>query len=341
MIFIGTKFYRYIDGNDKAEVIRIINYQNESTVKVRNEETKETFKLSLTELKEKYIKISISGLIVFNKVTIGKGNDDIIISFFRDRELDMKSELPYCVCRQGITDIFYQMAKPDKNLYGASVSRDTIPAGIEFDIMVACDNVYQNSTQYIAVYLNDTLDDIISLVNTKEYDKTLNLMFLDHVQHESTKYGKVYYETMLKSDNCEGYARTLKGLMDSTNFMFDFHRGFDIYPMDFDLSEMDQQALPDNYKSILSDLLCKNIDKALVIRYDHDIQFSLIKKDYVLISDRNGILYLITFTTSGTYHIPVEKIVSDKNVEILHHKMNTESVQRAYQYILLNRNKYL
>ena len=281
-------------------------------------------------------------MIAFNKVTIGNGNDDIIVSFFRDKELNIKSELPYCVCRQGITDIFYQMAKPnDVSLYGASVSRDTIPSGIEFDIMVACDSVYQNSTQYVAVYLNDTLDTIIDLVNTKEYDKTLNLMFLDHVQHVSTKYGKVYYETMLKGDNCEGYARTLKGLMESTNFMFDFYRGFDIYPLDFDLSSLDQQALPDEYKKILSDLLCKNIDKALVIKYDHDIQFSLIKKDYVLVSDKNSGLYLITFTVSGVYHIPVEKYVSDNNIEILHHKMNTESVQRAYQHILLNRNKYL
>ena len=341
MIFVGTKFYRYIDDNDKAEIIRIIKYQNETTVKVKNEETKEEFKLTLDEIKSKYIKISINGLIAFNKVTIGNGNDDVIISYYRDKELNMKSTLPYCVCRQGITDIFYQMAKPDKNLYGASVSVDTIPSGIEFDIMVACNSVYPNASQYVAIYMNDTLDDIISLVNTKEYDKTLNLMFLDHVQYTSSKFGKVYYETMLKQDNCEGYVRTLKNLMDTTNFMFDFYKGFGIYPMDFDLSILDQQALPDNYKAILSDLLCKNIDKALVIKYGHDIQLSTIKKDYVLISDKNGDLYLITFTTSGVYHIPVEKVVSDNNLEVLHHKMNTDSVQDAYRHILLNKNKYL
>lgn len=341
MIFVGTKFYRYTDDSDKPEIVRILKYQNETTVKVRNESTKEEYKIALDELKTKYIKISISGLMVFSKVTIGNGNDDIIVSLYRNKELDMKSTLPYCVCRQGITDIFYQMTRTDKNFYGASVSVDTIPSGIEFDIMVACDAVYQDSIQYVAVYMNDTLDDIIDMVNTKEFDKTLNLMYLDHVTHESSKYGKVFYETMLKCDNCEGYVRSLKGLLDSTNFMFDFYRGFEIYPLDFDLDGYDQQALPDNYKSILSDLICKNIDKALVIKYDHDIQFSLIKKDYVMISDKNGVLYLITFTTSGVYFIPVEKYVSDKNIEVLHHKMNTTSIQKAYEHVLLNKNKYL
>lgn len=341
MIFIGTKFYRYKENSDKPEIIRIMKYQNETTLKVRNEDTKEEFKLTLDELKSEYVKISIAGLIAFNKVTIGNGNDDIIVSLFRDKELNMKSALPYCVCRQGITDIFYQMANPDKTLYGASVSTDTIQSGLSFDIMVACDSVYQNSIQYVSVYMNDTLDSILELVNTKEYDKTLNLMFLDHVQYTSAKYGKVYYETMLKKDNCEGYARSLRGLLESTNFMFDFYKGFNIYPLDFDLKDYDQQALPDGYKTILSSIICKNIDKALVLRYGHDIQLSMINKDFVLISDKNGLLNIVTFTTSGEYQIPVADIINnDKNIEILHQKMNTKSVQSAYEHILLNKNKY-
>lgn len=341
MIYIGTKFYRYEQEKEDATIYRVVDYQNSETVVLRNEETKEKDKIKLETLKEKYVMITISGLVTFSKVEIGKGNDDVIVSLYRDVELKKKSMLPYCVCRQGITDIFYKMAGGDKEYYGASVSIDTIPSGISFDIMVACESVYEKCNQFIAIYKDDTLDSILELVKSKEYDKTLNLAFLDHLQFVSKDYGSMYYSTMLGKDNFQGYVKTLKNLLVSTNFMFDFYKGFDIYPMDFDLTDFDQQALPDDYRIILSKLLCKNIDKALVVKFGYDIQLSLIKKDYILISDKNGNLYIIIFTTSGQYHIPVEDIVSDDAIKVMHQRMNTLSVQTAYDHIRIDKNKYV
>ena len=341
MIYIGTKFYRYND-KDEVEYFRIIGYQNSEIVQLRDEQTNEVQKISLKDLKSRFIADSYSALILFTHVAKRRRKEDVLVTLYRrEEELIPKKQLPYCACRQGITDIHANQLSNGKTYYGACVSVDTIPEGVPFDIMVSCDYVYDKDTQIVATYNDDTLDTILSMIKTKLYDNVLNMLFLEHAQYLSTTMGKIFYNNVIKAENCEGYCRTLKSLLSYNNFMYDFHRGFNIFPMDFDLSGFDEKKLPENYTEILRRLLCKNIDKALVIKYSYDIDLKAIQRNYILVSDKNGGLYIITYTYHGEYHIPVEEIETAENIENLHSKMNSKSVQEAYNHLMFNRTKFL
>ena len=309
MLHIGTKFYKYEKDDQEPSIYRIVGYQNTDVVKLRNEKTKEVSKIDINTIKKEYVKIAIHGLIIASIVTVGGGKDDVIFALTRDKEINAKISLPYCVCRQGITDIHAQQysLQNGKSYYGASVSTDTMPAGIDFDIMVACDSVYPNKTQIVAVYMNDTLDSILELIDTTEYDKVLNLLFLEHLQHVSQQYGQLYYKAKLETDECEGYCKNFKKLLELNSFMYDFLRGYNIYPLDFNLKNYDKKALPNDYMNILSNILCKNINKAMVLKYDHDISLGNITKDYVLISDANDELYVVVYTFEGMFEVTEEK----------------------------------
>ncbi|MDD3122006.1 MAG: hypothetical protein PHC62_00655 [Candidatus Izemoplasmatales bacterium] len=342
MIYIGTKFYKYEKDKETADVYRLIRYQNKDTVRLRNEETKETFKVSLEDLKKEYVTLSVNGIILFNIVSVGGGKDDVLITLYRDKELHAKAQYPYCVCRQGITDIHAQqyMLQTGKDFYGASVSMDTMPAGVDFGIMVACDAMDETATQIIAIYINDTLDTVLDLIDTVKYDNVLNLLFLEHLQHVSSKFGQMYYKAKLSTGECEGYCNTLRGLLELNDFMFDFKRGYDIYPMDFDFTDCDEKALDVEAMKVLSTLLCKNIDKAMILKYNHDVQLSSIQKDYVLISDKHQNLYVVVYTFSGVYQIPVEAVEDEVGIKVMHKRMNSSSVQSAYNHIMYNKNKF-
>lgn len=341
MIYIGTKFYRYNE-NDEVEYFRIVSYQNSEIVKLRNEQTKEVSKISIKDLKNRYIAYSYSALLIFNHVVIGSGKEDVIVSLYRrEDELVNRKQLPYCVCRQGITDVHANQLSKGKVYYGASVSIDTMPEGIPFDIMVACDSVYEKDGQIIATYIDDTLDSIMELVDSSKYDKILNMLFLEHVNYLSEQRGKIFYSNAIKEDTCEGYCKNLRLLLEYNNFMYDYCRGFNIYPMDFNLSGYDEKSLPEEYTEVLRRLLCKNINKALVIKYDYSIDLKSIQKSYIMISDVNGELYIVVYTYSGDYHIPVEEIETKENIENLHNKMNSRSVQEAYDHLMFNRTKFV
>lgn len=338
MIYVGSKYYRY--NEDELEVIRIIKFKNENTVVIMNDKTNEIKNMNIKEIEKDYVLISFDGLIIISKVNIGGDKEDVIVSLFRRKEIDNKDGLPYAVCRQGITDLHAQplIEGTGKNYYGACISKDTIPAGIDFGIMVACDKIVKDSTQVIAVYLNDTFDNIMNLIKTEKYDSTLNLLFLDHLQFVSQKYGQMYYKSKLSSGECEGYRANLRDLLYDNNFMYDFYRGFNIYPLDFSLK--DQSPIPDDCKENLSNLLCKNIDQAFAMKYYYDIAIGNIQKDYVLVSDINQDIYIVVYTHSGIYEVPVENTESPEGIASMNNRMKSNSVAKAYSHICFNKNKY-
>jgi len=339
MVYVGAKYYKYI--GDETEVIRVMRFKNKKTVVVKNDKTDERKNIDITALENEYVLISYDGLMVISKVNIGENKEDVIVSLYRRKEIENKDGLPYMVCRQGITDLHAQpfTEGTGKNYYGACISQDTVPAGIDFGIMVACNEVVKDSTQVIVVYLNDTFDDIMTLIKTEKYDTTLNLLFLDHLQFVSQKFGQMYYKAKLKSGECEGYYSSLHDLLYYNNFMYDFYRGFNIYPLNYTLT--DQSPVPDDCKTDLSNLLCKNIDQTFAMKYYYDIAMGSIQKEYVLVSDMEQNVYIVVYTHSGIYEVPVENTETAEGIANMNSRMKSNSVIKAYNHICFNRDKYL
>lgn len=339
MVYVGAKYYKYI--GEETEVIRVMKFKNDEIVVTQNDKTNEISNMDINTLENNYILITFDGLLMISKVNVGGNKEDVIVSLYRRKEIENKDGLPYLVCRQGITDLHAQpfTEGTGKNYYGASISRDTIPAGIDFGIMVACDSVVKDSTQVVAIYLNDTFDSILNLIKTEKYDNTLNLLFLDHLQFVSQKYGQMYYKTKLQSGECEGYYSSLRDLLYYNNFMYDFYIGFNVYPLNYTLT--DQSPIPDDCRTDLSNLLCKNIDNTFAMKYYYDIALGSIQKEYILVSDMEQNVYVVVYTHSGIYEVPVENTETAEGIANMNSRMKSNSVAKAYNHICFNKDKYL
>ena len=342
MIYVGSKFYCYEEKKEEPTYYRFIGYQNENIIRLQNEETKKILKVTKDELENMFTMINFAGLIIINKVKICEKND-IMVSLYRQEEIEKNDGLPYCVCRQGVTDLHANVLadRYGKEYYGACISKETIPEGVNFNVMVACDGVYTKDTQAIAVYIDDTFDEIINLIKTKVYDQVLEQLFLEHLSYKSQQYGNLFYKEMIKADTYEGYCKTLKRLLEENNFMYDFYRAFNIVPTNFSLKEYDEKTLPYEYLDFISSMTGKNITEALAIKMGYDISLSTLQKDYVLISDINKELYIVAYKYDKRYRVPVENIESEENIEIMHNKMNSQSVQEAYDKIRFNKSKFI
>ena len=176
-IYSGIKMYRFKDDEDHPEVIRLLNVDyDKKIIKYRDSEGKQQ-KEKLTNLTEKYKVLAPDGIISFNDVSMPYNGRDVIVALqpfpkSKDKLNQLNDNLPYAVCRQFVVDMFSMCTNPESNIIGMSVSKDTCPSTVDYKLMLACNEI--NYTRMIAVYLDDTLDGILSLFNNKPFDDALD-----------------------------------------------------------------------------------------------------------------------------------------------------------------------
>lgn len=340
MVYIGTKYFKYY--NDELEMIRILSYYNSDSVKFKNVKTKEEGVMTIDNLHDNYTQLNPDGYITFSIVQLSGNIEDVIVMLYKYKDIIKEpNSLPYCVCRQNITDIFANQIKINNTTYyGSCVSQDTCPIDVPLDIMMACDSVKE--THMISVYSTDNLDNVLSFIKPKNYDAVIASLFYDHIKYESKyKGGEIFYKNTIKKDFYQGYCKTLKSLLETNNFMYDFYRAFDIMPLDLSLKESNELGyLTEDIIDILQKLLCKNITNTLICKYDKDIDLNKVDKDYVLLADNNNIVYLACFDTYGEYHIPVENVESEENIVNMASLKHSKSVKDAYSLLMMNKDKY-
>lgn len=337
MISIGTKFYKWND--DTLYEIKILKNTNDTKIKVKETsgDNKEFF-ISKDELLSKYTKLSPDGYITFNIVNLGKDIRDVMVTLSRSEDIKKGDPLPYAVCRQCITDIFANQTKEFHNEYfGVSVSKDTCPANVEFSNFLACDGAEYTVT--VAFYIGDKLADILKMIKTKNFDIALYNLLVDRCKYAANNI-KILFKNYMEQKTFDGYCRTLEELLKLNNFKYDLHRAYNIIPFDLDLAMCDGRALDPIALHELSVLLCKNIDKTIVVKYDKSIDLSKIERNYQLISDASENVYVVGYTYQGDYHIPIEDIESEESIEKLNKGTNMKSVREAYNHLAFNKDKY-
>lgn len=335
-VFLGAKYF-----DSDANIIRITSGKNPDKIKAINE-SGEKLILTEQELLDKYTLLSPDAVVSFNIVKI-QHLHDVIVLVYRKQELELKDQIPYIVCRQSITDFFSNAISPQMQYCGVCLSKESCPEGVDIQQTLACDGVEKR--EQVMIYMDDKLDTILSFIKTKEYDNVLYSLFVDHLRYVSkSRGGDIFFKNAINEDAIDGYCKTLKDLLSFNNFMFDLHRGFNIYPMDIDLSSDVDNELSEQNKKILSRYICKNITDSFVVRFAKDIDLSEIKKDYILISDNSEDVYLIAYRHQGKYHIPVEEIESAENIELLAKRIgyaSGSSATEAYNHIRFNSSKYV
>lgn len=310
--YIGCKYFRYNE-DGSLDIIRVINDANPQEIKCSvNDNSSKRIKISLEKLTSDYCKLRPDGIIYFNIVNVGELKD-VIVMMYREEDIQRKKNMPYIICRQNITDIFANTIKPDYNnlITGLAVSEDSLPEKISMDTILTCDSI--EKTTSVAVYMDDTLHDILSMIKTKPYDIILYNLFADHARY---KYKDKIKSTMNK-DIVDGYSKSLKGLMEDNEFMYEFYRGFGIFPVTFKITEEELTNSKLNLVNTLtmSNILMRKIQETYIIPFDKSFDLDKIERDYFLLIDSNNKLYIVAYTWNGNMDVPVANIESKENIE--------------------------
>lgn len=299
----GAKFYTYNEGEDEPEVIRVCKVDEVKKI-VKVIDVKGTKRqVNFDRLINEYRQLSPDGILNISIVK-NKNVSDVIVSLGRYVYNEDDGSLPYAVCRQLIYDVFGNYASMSKKVYdygnkiysGMSISQDTCPVNVSFKDVLSCDKLIENRS--ILVYRDDTLKDIFSIISTKKYDSILrNTKELS----ESTDLG-----TFNPGDIPVGFCSTLKELLESNNFMYDFRRAFHIMEVPYHIEESDIKLSYENVLYIENEIKA-NIMNTYMIKYTREIDLKDIKRDYMLVSsaaDKFKDLYIVAFDKYRGEYVP-------------------------------------
>lgn len=288
------------------------NTKDPAEIKVYDYDTKETKKVRVDTLKE-YSPLTPDGILTMCIVTIhdskGKIFKDVLACGTKYINLQYKlTAMPYCVCRQNITDIFYNlMSKTGEQLVGLSVNEDTCPANFDYGLMMASDSV--EYYEMVNFYRNDMLEDLYPMIALKKYDEVLKGLFDAHVEATGNP------ALAFKKEH-GGWCRDLKTLLEENNFQADLNQMLGIVQVNFNIAdfledrtitrngeELTYQIARDDFRYWLSFTYGYNITEATVLEYDHDINLADFNDNlYFIFRDNTKKLYLITYLTDGKYY---------------------------------------
>lgn len=237
-VLLGSKWYRY-DKDGNLVVVRVVRHNSDTNVSVIRLKQKldeiqslEKRKIDIRDLEDAYTMLNPDGYVTFNIVTIGNKEDgkpvqDVVVTLHRLKDLNTGNKVPYAVCRQNVINTYSTVIMKHSTDWevGMTMSVETIPEGIDYNIMTACNSC--DKVIAVAAYLDDNLEDILGLVKPKdlhEYDFVLNELYKDHINNIP----KLFREEACKPPIHKGYCRYLAQLLDYTDFMYDFERAFGV-----------------------------------------------------------------------------------------------------------------
>lgn len=344
-LILGTKYYRY-DENDNIEILRIYKY-NDLEVKLFDDGNKEIKKkMTIEDLEKNYVKLNSHAIINFCIAKVGNDLDDVIVTVHKMSDILSNEPTPYCVCRQNITDIFANQLKTIKNankMYvGCCMSLDTCPPDIDYRIMIACNKI--GKCINVDAYMDDTLDDIIGLIKTNDFDRALISLFTDHINYEvkTNPTLSMMKNRLMNLESYDGYCKSLRTLLEQNNFMYDFYQAFGIIPINSKVTYDKDGVVSKEISDIISNIYQINIVSTLCMEYWYDIDLEEITNDYVLIIDSENKLFVIAYISNGPKHINIENVESEENIERLANSTigNNRSIAEAANHIRINKNKY-
>ena len=284
----GGKFFKYIDGIDEPFILRVKSVdETKRTVKCIFPD-KHVESVSADEFLRDYKFLRPDAIFSACSLSV-QGENDVMLVLGKPND----SNENMVVCRQGVFDFFSNNVRKhetDDFYVGVSVSKKTCPANINFTDIMACDKLEHNRFMY--VYLDDTLDDILSLFTQKKYDSILANMAAKR--------------TFINGHRTVGYCHTLRELLTTNNFMYDFRQMFDIMDLPFAINEETEGLSVDNIIFMENELKV-NIMETYLIRYTREIDLRTIKRSYKLVAsaaDNFSKIYIVGYDVADGDYVP-------------------------------------
>lgn len=303
-IYLGDKFYKYHEETDNIEIIRIKRIKNENLFSY--EVNGVSHSITKQKLLNEYTRLKPDGLVAFNIVNLENKLKDVIVCLYRLKDLEEGILMPYCACRQNIFDMFTNQVQKGKTMYvGVSVSQETMPDDTPFEIVVACNGIDYNNQ--VSIYLDDTLDDILSFVNKSKFDETL-----------ATIYNNV------TNNDIKGYCNNLRQLLEENDFMYDFLRAYNIIRVNFAIDK-DSTELDPFRREYIEGIIKEEMFKTYVVKYDKEIDLKKIERSHIIVSDKNKEIFIIAYDKGEYINREYAKNIKDKRdaVALLKHKKPT------------------
>ena len=304
---IGYKFFREKEDNS-IECIRITNawdFKRDKTLKIVDVDSKEEKIIEVDELKN-YTPLKPIGMLMINGVVFEGSKDVIVAGYLLDR-IENKDSRPFVVCRQNITDLYYNLIIKDESemITGMSMNILNIPQGFDYGYMLVSDQLLYSNTYMI--YNDDTVDGILDIfkIDIEKYDEILSESYNEHC--------KLNPEAFFLDEH-KGWCKNLLTLLKQNNFQSDLDEMMGITTVEFDIepyllkakisedSEKEYLTITDELRYWLSYLYKLNINRVFVLEYDNDIDFNDLKKSrYFIFRDSNKKLYVFVYTIDGEY----------------------------------------
>ena len=299
MARIGAKYQIYENG--ECKIYRLIKYKNPSTVVIEDCDNPVINKvIDPKVLDDSYIEFTPDIILDLMITSYDEGNTetDVYACCYRITDIVQDKVEPCLILRQ---DVYSYMKNPfaqDGKIYvGDCITRRTITPDMEKGIMslMEFDHVIKNYS--VALYSDDTLDDIFKVIGSKvkDFDKELESI----------------HNTRCVNDMICGYCKTLKELFTENHFMENYRDLFNIVPIDFPIvlgsesyDKDDNIILNSKQKARLEDYLRKHITDITVIEYGYDVDVSeIVSYCHIVVSDSTDKIYLIAYTVVDSYPV--------------------------------------
>ena len=298
---LGYKIYK--ETEDGIKMYRIIRVKGApKTMRIKDLDTGEESVVDPNDMSD-YIPLTPDAYLTFNKVFIdnnGKRLYDVVITASKILNLKVGDTMPYAICRQSCTDIFYNLICKDESdmIVGLSVNQDTCPTNFDFRELLACDGI--EKSQYVNYYRMDTLEDVMPMIKVGDLNKVMESNFLTHVK-------TVGDSSIAFKNEDKGWCKDINTLMRENSFQSDIDQMLGITAVNFKLSDYIVSFTDSNDKELetftpevvnwLRGIFRININKISVVEYGYDIDLADFNNArYFLLRDNTKKVYLCVYT---------------------------------------------
>lgn len=301
----GYKFYR--DHEDYIEMYRLLTVKGSKVAELLLlDPTTGQKSTRPVDFFKDFVPIQPDGFFTLNTVTVDSDNTkDVIVTVNKYLNMMVGDTYPFAICRQGITDFYYNLACADESdqIVGLSVNQNDCPANFDMKIMLACRKV--DNTESCYFYRSDTLEDILDLVSTKNADKVLS--------HNYNEYIKISGDPSAAfRNNSKGWCNSVRELLKENNFYLDINEMLGIMDINLNIEDFiiskklpdgeDYDSLNDEMITCLSYTTKNNITDITVLEYNHDINLGdFNNSQFFFIRDLNNKLYFCVFNSDNRY----------------------------------------
>lgn len=288
------------NGNDDQKIYIMAELDDACHIKYLEDGTIDAKMLTqeqFTLLKHEYTALASEGIMSITNI-IAAENDtkkikDVLAIFFPNNRMTKVPDAaqPYIVARQGANNIFSMNCFGD---VGLSLSLDSIPEG--YTLVDLMENIGVISSLLTHVYKTDNSKELDIILSNDTTTEILHDLF-DHQYNFYKNTRRKFDEEVTEDSVLNGYCRTIRKFLETSDFMGDLFNKLNIIRVDFPMSYSTELDL--DQKLLCSMLLGGvKIAKAVPLMFDYSINMTAIKMKYFLAEDSNDILWIVPYTES-------------------------------------------